>query len=158
MNEEAFHTTSNLEPRNISNLPCASLCDRHEAADSLLSLLRAVPPSASSKRSHTHSSASPEILPYSSGKQAFNSFSLRKHAETSPPKYPRKRPKLSMANSKKESKTRKRKKVAFANDLVQMMDCPPLQQGLSDGECLQLYRSDIWYSVSKDSSVDDDRY
>jgi len=54
---------------------------------------------------------------------------------------PRKRPKL--------VETRRRR-VTFKADsmlVTPILGCQPFEASLSDGECLQLYRSDIWYTV-----------
>jgi len=139
MNEESISVLSNLAPAPHSS-PCGSL-SRIDAADSLLSLLRTsprrMPPYCTNTSNSKRACCSPPLIVVPS-----SPITEDEQQQQQPP--PTKRLKRCSTNNNKQ--------VTFApndDDLVTFIACPPYVHGLTDAECLQLYRSDIWFTVRR---------
>ena len=117
--------------------PCNSPKRNEEAADSLLSLLRTSPGMPPSFGVGLTSTTPPRST--TSKRLAQQSMGLSSHKSSTGifHRHPVKR----------QKRAKKDHRVTFAIMADDLISCPPYVPGLSDAECLQLFRGDIWYTV-----------
>ena len=141
-------STMNIEPLTVSALPNASSLTRgspcsspgrNDAADSLLWLLRTspgMPPNGGLTRTSPPRSANKRSVPHPMGMSSPKSSTGEEACLI-----------LQQHPVKRQKRTKKDQRVTFTTMADDLIACHPYVPGLTDAECLQLFRDDIWYTV-----------